>query len=100
MEGAKRILCYIKGTIDYGLIYNASDNDNVLTGFSDSHWAGDIETRHSTSGYVFQMYYNTASWSSEMQNNVSKSTTEAEYVALRYATQEEILLRKLLQDIR
>jgi len=44
MEGVKRILQYIKGTIDYGLIYNVSDSDYVLIGYSDSDWTGDIET--------------------------------------------------------
>ena len=100
MEGAKRILRYIKGTIDYGLSYNASDSDCILIGYSDSDWAGDVETRHSTSGYVFKVYGNTVSWRSKKQNTVAKSTTEAEYVALSHATQEAIWLRRLLKDIR
>ena len=100
MEGAKRILRYIKGTIDYDLSYNASDSDHILIGYSDSDWAGDMETRHSTSGYVFKVYGNTVSWSSKKQNTVAKSTTEAEYVALSHATQEAIWLRRLLTDIR
>ena len=41
MEGVKRILQYIKGIIDYGLIYNVSDSDYVLISYSDS--TGDIE---------------------------------------------------------
>ena len=43
MEGVKRILQYIKGTIDYGLIYNVSDSDYVLISYSDSDSTGDIE---------------------------------------------------------
>ena len=99
MEGVKRILRYIRGTIDYGLCYNAQDNSCILVGYSDADWAGDIDTRHSTSGYVFQIYNNTISWCSKKQKTVAKSTTEAEYVALSFATQEAIWLRCLLKNI-
>eukprot|EP00794_Sanderia_malayensis_P011573 gene11570-biopygen9244 len=90
MVGVKRILRYIKGTLNYGLCYNAQDKSCILAGYSDVDWAGDIATRHSTSGYIFQITNNTISWCSKKQNTVSKSTTEAEYVALSFAAQEAI----------
>ena len=96
MERVKRILRYMKGTVDYGIIYSASDNKCILSGYSDSDWAGDVDTRYSTSGYIFQVYGNTFSWISKKQKTVARSTTEAEYVALSHATQEAIWLRRLL----
>lgn len=99
MEGVKRILRYVKGTIKYGLCYNAKDDSCILAGYSDADLAGDNDTRHSTSGYIFQLYNNTVSWCSKKQNTVAKSTTEAEYVALSFATQEVIWLRRLLENI-
>ena len=99
MEGVKRILRYVKGTINYGLCYNAKDDSCILAGYADADWAGDNDTRHSTSGYIFQLYNNTVSWCSKKQNTVAKSTTEAEYVALSFATQEVIWLRRLLENI-
>ena len=39
------------------------------------------------------------SWCSKKQASVTKSTTEAEYVALSQATQEAIWMRQLLSDI-
>lgn len=48
----KRILKYLKGTINFGLLYINSEKPR-LTGYSDADHAGDIETRRSTSGYVF-----------------------------------------------
>ncbi len=99
MEGAKRILRYVKGTINFGLCYNAQDKSCSLAGYSDADWAGDTDTCHSTSGYVFQIYNNTISRCSKKQNTVAKSTTEAEYVALSFATQEAIWLRHLLENI-
>ena len=64
-----------------------------------SFWGGDIETRGSTSGYVFQIQNNTVSWRSKRQTSVSRSTTEAEYIALSLASQEIVWLRRLLSNI-
>ena len=49
---AKRILRYVKGTKDFGILYEA-DRDFNLTGYTDSDWAGSTNDRKSTSGYVF-----------------------------------------------
>ena len=99
MEGVKRILRYTKGTNNYGLCYNAKNDSCVLTRYSDADWAGENDMGHSTSGYIFQLYNNTVSWCSKKQNTVAKSTTEAEYVALSFDTQEVIWLRCLLENI-
>jgi hypothetical protein len=49
---AKRVLKYISGTTDYGLWYG-SKSSFELVGYSDSDWAGCVEDRRNTSGYVF-----------------------------------------------
>jgi hypothetical protein len=46
---AKNVLRYIRGRINYGLRYTASNNIQ-LHGFTDSDWAGSAEDRKSTSG--------------------------------------------------
>lgn len=97
--GIKRILRYVQGTLNYGLVYSATDKSHVLVGYSDADWAGDLDTRRSTSGYVFQIQGNTVSWCSKRQASVSKSSTEAEYIALSGASQEGIWIRRLLADI-
>ncbi len=45
----KRILRYLKGTMDLALRYSKSD-DGAMVGYSDSDWAGDPDDRHSTTG--------------------------------------------------
>ncbi|KAG6526877.1 hypothetical protein ZIOFF_008964 [Zingiber officinale] len=77
---AKRILRYIKGTIDFGLFYSTS-NHFKLEGYSDSDWGGDIDDRKSTTGFVFFMGDTTFTWMSKKQPIVTLSTCEAEYVA-------------------
>ena len=76
----------------------AHENDDLYR-FADANWAGDVDTRGSTSGYVFMVANGVVSWSSKKQSTVAKSTTEAEYVALSQATQEAIWLRRLLCDL-
>ena len=97
-SGVKRILRYLQGTRNYGLVFVGGEQDALL-GYSDSDWAGDIITRRSTSGYVFQLGQSTISWCSKKQQTVAKSSTEAEYVALSIAVQEVIWLRRLLSDL-
>jgi hypothetical protein len=96
-SGVKRILRYIKGTLNFGLKFSASGG--ALTGFSDADWAGDPDTRRSTSGYVFQIGKCAVSWSSKKQNSVARSSTEAEYVALSLAAQEAVWLRRLMSSV-
>ena len=89
--GVKQIICYLKGTIDFSLKFSCvSDENPQVIGYSDADWAGDLDTRRSTSGYVFQIGKSTASWCSKRQATVAKLTAEAEYVALSQATQEAV----------
>ena len=96
--GVKRVLRYVKGTINYGLKFVASE-DFVLKGYSDADWAGDIGERKSSSGFVFCLGNATISWKSKKQSVVALSTAEAEYIALCAATQEAVWLRRLLKDM-
>ena len=95
---AKRILRYVKETVDYGILYDGS-NELPLTGYSDSDFAGDRDDRRSTTGYVYVLAGGAVSWTSQRQRIVALSTTEAEYIAASQATKEAIWLRRLLFDL-
>lgn len=97
---AKRMLKYIKGTIDLKLVYKRNEDAEPLIGFADADWANDTIDRKSVSGNVFQVYGNTVSWSSHKQSTVSLSSTEAKYIALSECSCEAIWLRKLLRELR
>ena len=97
--GVKRVLRYLKGTLTYGLTFFADQKEPELFGFSDADWAGDIDTRRSTSGYVFKLGKSTVSWSSQKQATGAKPSTEAECVALSSAAQEAVWLRRLMDDL-
>lgn len=79
LKAAKRILRYLKGTIDFGLLYSPSNNFK-LVGFCDSDFAGDVDDRKSTIVFVFFMGGCAFTWSSKKQAVVTLSPCEAEYV--------------------
>lgn len=95
----KRVLRYIRGTVDLKLVFHRDSDNGVLNGFVDSDWAGDITDRKSVSGYVFKIYSSTVSWTTRKQTSVALSAAEAEYMALSIAVTEVIWLRLLLADL-
>ena len=96
----KRIMRYLRGTRDMGLLYDGNVETTTCVGYSDVNWAGDLDDRKSTSGYVFQISNAAISWRSKKQSCVALSTAEAEYMALASATQEAIWLQQLLTDLK
>ena len=92
----KRIIRYLKGTLNYGLVYRKRSLTGVI-GYSDSDFAGDQDDRKSTSGYIFQIGNTAISWKSKKQTSTALSTAEAEYIALSQAAQE---LRQLSSDLK
>ena len=92
----KRIMRYLNGTPDFGLLYLAIDN---IAGFSDADWAGDHDDQKSTSGSVFMMSDAVISWNIKKQTCVALLTAETEYIALAKAGQESTWLQRLLMDM-
>jgi hypothetical protein len=93
---AKHVLKYLKGTAEMGLNHGGSDG---MVGYVDADYAGDINSRRSTTGYVFILNGGAVTWQSKLQPTVANSTTEAEYMAAGQAVREALWLRKLMQDL-
>ncbi|XP_074322806.1 secreted RxLR effector protein 161-like [Apium graveolens] len=98
MKAAKKILRYLKGTMDYGLLYHYS-NEFKLVGYCDSDWAGDIDDRKSATGYVFFIGDTSFLLSSKKQTIVTLSTCEAEYVAACSCVCQAIWLKRVLEEL-
>jgi len=94
---AKGVLRYVAGTTDHGIIFGRSAN--ALVGFCDADFAGDIDTRRSTTGYVFLLHGGAVSWNSRLQPTVAVSTVEAEYMSAAAAVKEALWLRVLLAEL-
>ncbi|PNX55109.1 copia-type polyprotein [Trifolium pratense] len=59
----KRIMRYVKGTIGYGVLYKKTSDELQLSAWTDSDYAGDLDDRKSTSGYLFMLGSGAISWS-------------------------------------
>ncbi|KAK8913818.1 hypothetical protein KSP39_PZI024059 [Platanthera zijinensis] len=97
-EAGKRILRYLGGTLDHGILYEKVENYQ-LVGFSDSDWGGSFDDSKSTSGCVFSIGSGVISWQSKKQKVVALSTAEAEYNALTIAGCQTVWLRMILEDL-
>jgi histone deacetylase 1/2 len=94
----KRILQYLRGTLDNGLCISASLTTHLTT-YSNADWAGCPDTRRSTSGYCMFLGDSLVSWSSKRQTTVSRSSAKTEYRGVAHATAECCWLRNLLQEL-
>ena len=96
---AKRILRYVKKTINYKLVYGGVGISTAPIGYVDADWAGDAIDRKSTSGYVFLLYGGPITWRSRKQSMVSLSSCESEYVSLAEACKEFLWLKTLFVEL-
>ncbi len=85
----KRALRYIHGSHDHGILFDGALGFEQL-GYSDSDWAGCLESRKSMRGYVFTIAAGAVSWRSK-QKIVATSSCEAEYIASCHAAKRGCL---------
>ena len=96
----KWVLGYLKWSVGLGLKFQGQDRDtNLVEGFVDADYAGGIDTRKSTTGFVFIVYGAAVSWRSMLQPVVALSTTEAEYMAVTKGVKEAMWLRGMLSEL-
>ena len=94
---AKRILRYIRGTVEYGLVYECRGSVE-LAGFTDVDWARCVEDRKSTSS-CFSTGSGVVSWFNRKQKSVALSSAKVEYMAASMAACEGMWLRKSLSGL-
>lgn len=94
---AKRVLRYLKGTMDLGISYCASDAK--LIGYVDADWGNNRSDRRSFTGFVFCLNGGPISWESKKQRTVALSSTEAEFMAMTEAVKERLYLRRLFEEL-
>ncbi|KAI5352788.1 hypothetical protein L3X38_005680 [Prunus dulcis] len=96
---AKRILPYLKGTLQLGLVFRSSSSPLALHAYSDADWAGCPDTTRSTSSYCIFLGLNLISWSAKKQPTVSRSSAESEYRSLAGVSAETVCISNLLHEL-
>jgi hypothetical protein len=102
MTAAKHVLRYLAKYPDLGLFYVFSERlgfDKIIRTYTDADFAGDVNSRKSTSGMVVLWGHHTLAWLSKLQPIVTTSTTEAEFVAAATGTKEALWVRKILSTV-
>jgi hypothetical protein len=94
----KRILWYLRATIDFGLCFTKSSS-TLLSAFSDADWASNLDDRRSTGRFTIFFGSNLISWGSQKHPTISHSSTEAEYKEVANATIEVIWIQVLLREL-
>ena len=89
----------LQGTKDYMLMYRQTDCLEVV-GYSDSDFAGCVDFRKSTSGYIFMMANGAISLRSAKQSLVSTSTMEAELISLFEVASQGIWLKSFIVGLQ
>jgi hypothetical protein len=84
--------------MDFGVQYLKNEQVELLA-YTDSDYAGDIDDRKSTSGYVFMLGAGAISWSSKRQPVVTFSTTEAEFIAAASCSCQSVWQRRILEKL-
>ena len=99
-KAAKHLCRYLQGTKDYRLTYAPDPKSpGLFTTFCDADYGGDEDSRRFTSGMVVKMGTGAVSWRSKLQDVVTLSTTEAEYISGVHAGQEMIWFHNLLEEL-
>jgi hypothetical protein len=99
LTAVKRILRYVAGTLRYGCYYQREKKAKLM-GYSDSDFAGDVDTRKSTSGILFFLGNNVITWQSQKQKVVALSSCEAKYIAATTAACQGVRLARLLAELK
>jgi hypothetical protein len=92
LNALKRILRYLRGSLDYGLLLRPSLTSELVV-YTDADWEGCPDTRRSTSGYAVFLGANLVSWAAKRQPVVYRSNAEAEYRAVANGVAEASWMR-------
>jgi hypothetical protein len=92
LSALKRILCYLHGSLDYGLLFRPSPTSEHVV-YTDANWVGCPNTRWSNSRYVVFLGANLVSWAAKRQPIISHSSAETEYRVVANGVAEASWLR-------
>jgi hypothetical protein len=100
-NAVKHLFRYLKGTVDMKLEYGPDDKigSEMFVTYSDADHGGNKDNGKSTSGYMIKLGSGVVAWQSKLQPVVTRSTTEAEYIAGGAAGMEMCWMQNVLKEM-
>ncbi|KAK3036842.1 hypothetical protein RJ639_031320 [Escallonia herrerae] len=95
----KWIFHYLAGSTNFGIMFDHDGARGDVSGFVDSNYAGDLDSRRSTSGYILTFCGGPICWKSVLQSTTTLSTTDGEYMALTEVAKEALWLKGLVEEL-
>ena len=96
-NAVKWIFRYLRGTVEHEILFSRQSETNSVIGYVDADYAGDVDDRRYTTGYLFTLSRRLICWKSTLQSIIAMSTTEAEYMAVAEAAKEALWLKGLVK---
>ena len=90
---------FLKGTAEHEILFSRQPGTNSVVGYVDADYAGEVDDRRSTTGYVFTLSGGPICWKSTLQSIVAMSITETEYMAVAKAAKEALSLKGLVKEL-
>ncbi|XP_075499123.1 uncharacterized protein LOC142537497 [Primulina tabacum] len=98
MDAAIRVVRYLKSAPGLGILLSAN-SDIHLSAYCDSDWAACPMSRRSLTGYCVKLGDSLVSCKTKKQSTVSRSSAEAEYMAMAITSCEIVWITGLLRDM-
>ena len=98
-RAAKKVMRCLQGTKDYMLMYRQTYSLEVIDYF-DVDFVGCVDSRKSTSCYIFKLATGAISWRSAKQTLTATSTMEAEFVSCFEASSHSVWLKSFISGLR
>ena len=99
LQKALYIVRYLSSSKELCIVYSGTGDSNGLCAYSDTDWAGDVETSRSTTGYAIFLGNGIVSWLSRRQRRVTLSSTEAEYCGMTETAKQLRWIRNLYEEL-
>lgn len=96
-NAVKRVLQYLQATQKFGIEYRQSFEE--MECHVDLDYAGCLDTRRSTSGYIIHLAGGPVIWKSAKQATVATSTVEAEFIAASHACEDVLWTQNILLEL-
>ncbi|XP_050888702.1 secreted RxLR effector protein 161-like [Lathyrus oleraceus] len=101
LVATNRILRYLKGTLNYGILFHASDEgkEYKLVDYTDSSGCSDVEDRKFTVCYVFMLGGALVAWSSRKEPVVAMPSCEVEFIVVSLYACQATWMVNLVEEI-